>query len=104
MKAGQHWPVIAGFSATVIGMIAFAAHWHLWDYFEGPLPGYEILLFPGNMTLRYLWHPLLTEELSLSVKLILLFAGQFFVVTLLCMGLCLGLRMLIRVKEKLTRQ
>ena len=100
MKADKHWPVIAGFSATGIGMVAFAAHWHLWDYFEGPLPGYEILLFPGNMTLRYLWHPLLTEELSLSVKLILLFAGQFFVVTLLS----LGLRMLIRIKDKLIRQ
>lgn len=84
MTVQQHWPVIVGLIATGIGIVTFSAHWHLWAYFEGPLPGYEILLLPGNMMLRYVWHPLLTEELSLTVKLVLLFTSQFFVVTFMC--------------------
>lgn len=87
MKIQSHWPVVAGLIAAGIGIIAFTAHWHLWPYFDGPLPGYDILLFPGNMMLRYVWHPLLSEELSLRVKLGLLFSGQFLVVTFVCYGL-----------------
>ena len=45
------------------------------------MPGYKVFLFPGNLTLIYIWHPLFTEELGYWSKLILLLLGQFVVVT-----------------------
>lgn len=46
------------------------------------MPGYQILLFPGNLTLEYLWHPLFTEEINLLPKLAMVLVGQFVLVTL----------------------
>lgn len=70
----------AGICAAIIGLIAFSLSWQLFDYLAGPLPGYQIWLFPGNLTLVYIWHPLFTEELNFWPKLILLLFGQFMVV------------------------
>lgn len=66
--------------ATVIGLIAFTLSWNLWDFWGGPMPGLQLLLLPGNLTLIYIWHPLLTEEINFWPKLALLLFGQFVVV------------------------
>ncbi|GAA6173398.1 hypothetical protein NBRC116592_30680 [Colwellia sp. KU-HH00111] len=70
-----------GLFATIIGLIAFSVSWHSWQYFDGPLPGYDILLFPGNLTLIYFWHPIFTEEVDFWPKLAMLLFGQCFVVS-----------------------
>ena len=71
-----------GLVATLIGLFTFILHWSMWDMRGGPLPGYNILLYPGNLTLAYLWHPLFTEELPLLQKAGLLLTGQFILVGL----------------------
>ncbi len=73
--------VYSGITAVVIGLIVFSLNWNLWELWGGPLPGYQIFLFPGNLTLIYVWHPLFTEELNFWPKLVLLLLGQFIVVT-----------------------
>lgn len=73
--------VYAGIMAVIIGLIAFTLSWNLWDVWGGPLPGYKVYLFPGNLTLIYVWHPLFTEEVNFWPKLGLLMLGQFTVVT-----------------------
>lgn len=73
--------IYSGIIATIIGVIAFSLSWNLWEFFEGPLPGYQIFLFPGNLTLIYFWHPLFTEEVNFWPKLFMLLLGQFLVVT-----------------------
>lgn len=76
--------VYSGIAAVVIGLITFTINWNLWELWElweGPVPGYQILLYPGNQTLIYVWHPLFTEEINLLPKLGLLLLGQFIVVT-----------------------
>ena len=70
-----------GVISIVIGLIAFSLSWNLWEFFGGPLPGYRIFLFPGNLTLTYFWHPIFTEEVNLWPKLFMLLVGQFIVVT-----------------------
>lgn len=72
--------VYAGIAAAVIGLVAFTLSWNLWDFWGGPMPGLQLLLFPGNLTLVYIWHPLFTEEVNFWPKLFLLLAGQFVVV------------------------
>ncbi|MGX5913227.1 hypothetical protein ACR0ST_00645 [Aliidiomarina sp. Khilg15.8] len=72
--------MMAGFAAVVIGVIAFALSWNLWDIWGGPMPGVQVLLFPGNLTLVYVWHPLFTEEVTFWPKLAMLLVGQFVVV------------------------
>ena len=75
-----------GSIATLIGLLTFILHWNLWELWDGPLPGYQILLLPGNLTLEYIWHPLFTEEINLLPKLSLILTGQFvitFVVALI---------------------
>ena len=67
-------------AATLIGLITFNLNWTLYDYFEGPLPGYDVLLFPGNLSLVYFWHPLFTEEVALLPKLGMILIGQFVLV------------------------
>ena len=71
-----------GFIATIIGLIVFTLSWNTWAIWGAPLPGYQIFLFPGNLLLVHLWHPLLTEEIDFWPKLCLLLMGQFIVVTL----------------------
>ena len=70
-----------GLIATIIGLVVFTISWNSWAFFGGPLPGYQIFLFPGNLTLIYFWHPLFTEEVDFWPKLIMLLIGQFLVVT-----------------------
>lgn len=70
----------AGVAALVIGLVAFTLSWNLWDFWGGPMPGLQILLFPGKLTLVYLWHPLFTEEINFWPKLALLLVGQFAIV------------------------
>ena len=65
---------------TLVGLIAFIINWNLWEFFNGPMPGYQILLFPGNLTLEYFWHPIFTEEVTFWPKLLMLMVGQFFIV------------------------
>jgi hypothetical protein len=72
--------MFSGVAAAVIGLVAFTLSWNLWDVWGGPLPGFQLLLFPGNLTLVYIWHPLLTEEINFWPKLALLLFGQFLVV------------------------
>jgi len=82
--------VCAGVIAVVIGLGAFALSWNLYDFRGGPMPGIQVLLFPGNLTLIYVWHPLFTEEINFWPKFVLHMFGQFFVVTftvLLCVSL-----------------
>jgi hypothetical protein len=73
--------ICAGLVALVIGLVAFTLSWNFWDFWGGPLPGYRIFLYPGNLTLIYVWHPLFTEELAFWPKLVLLLFGQFVVVS-----------------------
>jgi len=73
--------IYSGVIASIIGAIAFSLSWNLWEFFEGPLPGYQFFLFPGNLTLIYFWHPLFTEEVNFWPKLFMLLLGQFVVVT-----------------------
>ncbi|MCH8538119.1 MAG: hypothetical protein LAT66_10165 [Alkalimonas sp.] len=70
----------AGAASVVIGLIAFALSWNLWALWGGPMPGIQVLLYPGNLSLVYLWHPLFTEEVNFWPKLALQMVGQFTVV------------------------
>lgn len=81
-----------GLVATFIGLVAFTVSWNMWEVWQGPMPGYQFFLFPGNLTLVYIWHPLFTEELNFWPKLFLLLLGQFLVVAF-CVGL---LRFLVK--------
>ena len=74
--------MFSGVAAAVIGLVAFTLSWNLWDFWGGPMPGLQLLLFPGNLTLVYIWHPLFTEEVNFWPKLALLLLGQFIVVSL----------------------
>lgn len=72
---------LSGSASVVIGLAAFGLNWSLWDLWGGPMPGIQVLLFPGNLTLTYIWHPLFTEEVNFWQKLALQMLGQFVVVT-----------------------
>jgi len=72
--------LFAGLVASFIGLIALVLSWNLFDYFGGPLPGYQFLLFPGNLSLVHVWHPLFTEEIDLVPKMGLVLVGQFTIV------------------------
>jgi len=85
--------VYSGFIAMIIGLIAFSISWNFWEFFNGPLPGYRIFLFPGNLTLIYFWHPLFTEEVNFWPKLFMLLFGQF-VVVMSCVALLIKLKQL----------
>ncbi len=73
--------IYSGLIGMVIGLIAFILSWNFWEFFAGPLPGYQVFLFPGNLTLIYFWHPIFTEEVNFWPKLFMLLFGQFIVVT-----------------------
>lgn len=70
-----------GLSALVLGGLTFALNWYLMDIIKQPIWGYKVLLFPGNLTLVYILHPIFSEELSYWAKLTLLLIGQFSLVT-----------------------
>lgn len=77
----------AGIIATIIALVVFTANWQLFDYLGQPLPGYQLLLWPGNLSLIYFWHPIFTEELAFWPKLALLLIGQLFIVTTMTMAI-----------------
>lgn len=72
----------AGLIATLIGLVTFVLSWNFYEVWNGPIPGYQVLLFPGNMSLVLIWHPLFTEEIALYPKLALILLGQFVFVAL----------------------
>lgn len=84
-----HIALIAGVIAVVTGLIAFALNWNFPNFWGGTMPGVSVLLFPGNLTLVYLWHPLFTEEINFWPKLLLLILGQFLL-TSGVVALCLS--------------
>ncbi len=86
--------IYSGLSATIFGLIAFSLSWNLWELFDGPLPGYRIFLFPGNLTLTYFWHPIFAEEVNFWPKLFTLLLGQFTVVTS-CTAVVIHLKQLL---------
>jgi hypothetical protein len=73
--------ILSGAVSVVIGLVAFALNWNFWEFWGGPMPGIRVLLYPGNLSLVYVWHPLFTEEVNFWPKLFLLMLGQFCVVT-----------------------
>lgn len=60
--------LFAGIAAVVIGLVAFALSWRLWQFWGGPMHGRRLLLLPGDLTLIYLWHPLFSEEINFWPK------------------------------------
>ena len=76
---------VCGLVATLMGLLAFLMNWYLWDFWGGPFPGYDVLLFPGNLSLIYIWHPLFTEEIALYPKLGLMLLAQFIFVAVIGM-------------------
>lgn len=70
-----------GAVSTIIGLIVFTLNWQFWDLWNEPIPGYQVLLFPGNVSLVYFWHPLFTEEVNLLPKLLMILTGQFVIST-----------------------
>jgi hypothetical protein len=88
--------VYSGLIATIFGLIAFTLSWNFWVFFNGPLPGYQFFLFPGNLSLIYFWHPIFTEEVNFWPKLFMLLFGQFVVVA----G---TVTILIKLKNKLVK-
>lgn len=85
--------VCAGFGAVLVGLIAFIVNWAVWG---GGMPGYRFFLFPGNLTLIYVWHPLFTEEIDFWPKLAVHMLGQFTVVSLSTASITAALRRLPR--------
>lgn len=77
---------------AAIGLVTFALSHYLWDSLNGPLPGYHTMLYPGNMTLVYFWHPIFTEEVNFWPKLLMLITGQFTVITGFSYGVLRGIR------------
>lgn len=71
-----------GLVASLIGLLVFTISWNTWEVWNGPLPGYQLLLFPGNFTLIYFWYPIFTEEVDFWPKLVMLLSGQFLVSTM----------------------
>ncbi|MFC3122696.1 hypothetical protein [Agaribacter flavus] len=73
--------VKVGIAATLVGLYVFTLSWQLYDYWQGPLPGYQFFLAPGNLSLAVFWHPIFTEEVNLYPKLGMILIGQFVIVT-----------------------
>jgi hypothetical protein len=69
-----------GVIALVFGLVTFLLSWY---GLGRPIPGYRVMLLPGNLTLSYIWHPIFTEEINMFPKLILLLFGQFLSVMVL---------------------
>lgn len=92
--------VYAGFISVIIGAATFALSWNLYDILGGPMPGTKVLLFPGSLTLIYVWHPLFTEEINFWPKFALQMFGQFFVVTTVTMFSAGLAKRILRVTKK----
>ncbi|GAB2880960.1 hypothetical protein ACCI51_18680 [Microbulbifer echini] len=87
--------IYGGVLALIVGLVAFSLNWNVWG---GGMPGYKILLFPGNITLVYVWHPLLTEEIDFWPKLFLHSLGQFTVVSVTVWLITVAVRRLLSVR------
>ncbi|MFC4701609.1 hypothetical protein ACFO4O_15750 [Glaciecola siphonariae] len=66
--------------ATLLALVTFTLSWNFYDYWGGPIFGYGVILFPGNLSLVYFWHPLFSEEIDLIPKLLMILTGQFVLV------------------------
>ncbi|MFY8273879.1 hypothetical protein AAEU32_07110 [Pseudoalteromonas sp. SSDWG2] len=73
--------VFVGLLAVIVGLCAFTLSWNLWAHWGGPMPGVHVILWPANMSLVYVWHPLFTEEINFWPKLMLMMLGQFIFVS-----------------------
>jgi len=69
--------LFSGVAALFVGLLAFSINWNVYG---GGMPGYKVLLLPGNLSLVYIWHPIFTEEIDFWPKLVLHSLGQFGVV------------------------
>nr|WP_136250621.1 hypothetical protein [Ningiella ruwaisensis] len=78
----MHFSIYLGLLASLIGLVTFVLNWNFFDVIGGPLPGYQIFLFPGNQSLVYIWHPLFTEEMGMYQKLGLMLFSQFMIVAI----------------------
>jgi len=90
--------IVAGGVAVILGLLVFTLSWTLWSLWDGPMPGYQWALYPGNLLLIYLWHPLFSEEIHFWPKLGLLLLGQFAVVSLLVGLICAALRKILKAR------
>tara|TARA_B100002019_G_scaffold293138_1_gene318955 strand:- start:5466 stop:5792 length:327 start_codon:yes stop_codon:yes gene_type:complete len=82
--------VHAGLLAVILGAAMFALSWYFYDALGGPMPGTQVVLFPGHLSLVYVWHPLFTEEINFWPKFTLQMFGQFSIVTVTAM-VCVGI-------------
>ena len=73
--------LVCGCVAVFIGALWFGLNWQFYEYWGGPMPGYQIVLAPGNLSLVLFWHPIFTEEVNLYPKLGMILNGQFVIVT-----------------------
>lgn len=85
--------VYTGVGSVLVGLIAFTINWTVWG---GGMPGYRSFLFPGNLTLIYVWHPLFTKEIDFWPKFTIHMLGQFTVVSLFTASVTAALRRLPR--------
>lgn len=90
--------LLTGSIASLIGLLTFTLNHQLIDHLGGPIPGYQVILLPGNLSLIYFWHPIFTEEVNFWPKLIMLLTGQLSLVA----GITyLSSALLCRVKQAL---
>lgn len=85
-----------GIVVTTLGLLTFIVNHFLWDWLGGTLPGYQIILYPGNLSLIHFWHPVFSEEVNFWPKLLMLLTGQFVVTTGLSYGFIRAWRFLKR--------
>ena len=69
--------LFCGVAALIVGLLAFSINWSVYG---GGMPGYKVILLPGNLSLVYIWHPIFTEEIDFWPKLALHSFGQFGIV------------------------
>ena len=87
--------IFSGTFALLIGLVAFTINWNVYG---GGMPGYNIFLFPGNLSLVYVWHPLFTEEIDFWNKLVLHSLGQFSFVAFLAAIISSGVKRVLRAR------
>ncbi len=79
---------------TLFGGIAIILNPLLWEVFNGPLPGYQWILLPGNLSLAYCWYPLFTRELAFQWLWPLHLIGQFLISYSVALIFCKALTLL----------
>ena len=92
--------ILIGCIATAIDLITFIVNHYMWDIVKGPFLLYQVILYPGNLTLLHFWFPIFTAEVNFWPKLLMLLSGQFVVVTGFSYG---SLRVFLRIKARLDK-